>query len=375
MDRTDAIAWVVSVCTSYVRKSQAKTLGALVAGALAVERVSLASLGRSMLGPAAVKHQIKRAYRFLANERVEPSGFMRAIVPRVLRRWPADRPLLVSFDWTDVRGLQTLMAAAVVRGRAVPLCWASCTKHVWDGHKSRNSFEEALLLVLRDMLPPHVRPIVLADRGFGRTELGRFCQQMKISYAIRVQGKVIVRFGDQAVRLDRYPVRKGKSELLRNVLYRAEGPVRQHVVVRWKRGLPKKRDEPWYLMTDLPDLSKHWTARRISDLYAKRMTVEELFRDAKSTRNGFALRQTMIQKPDRLDRLILILAVAYLLLVGIGLIATQRCRPSAWASNTRARELSLFQIGRVMLERLNATVNACLNALAHAIQAAVPNWG
>jgi hypothetical protein len=80
--------------------------------------------------------------------------------------------LLVARDWVDVKGYQTLMASAVLKGRSVPLYWASTTGHVYDGHKSRNAFEESLLLVLRSMIPrieaggPKV--ILLADRGFGR---------------------------------------------------------------------------------------------------------------------------------------------------------------------------------------------------------------
>jgi len=46
MDRTDAIAWLVSACASTLRPSQAKTLAALVHAALRCERISLANLGR-----------------------------------------------------------------------------------------------------------------------------------------------------------------------------------------------------------------------------------------------------------------------------------------------------------------------------------------
>lgn len=158
---------------------------------------------------------------------------MAGVLPRLLRRYPRDKPLLVSLDWTDVRGLTTLVAAANLKGRALPIVWASCHKHVYDGHRSRNAFEESLLLMLKASLPPGQRVIILADRGFGRTELGRFCQRRGLNYVIRIQGKVVVRFGDQTVRLDRYPIRKGRSELLKDVLYRAHDPVKQHVAIRW----------------------------------------------------------------------------------------------------------------------------------------------
>jgi hypothetical protein len=80
-----------------------------------------------------------------------------------------------------------------------------------------------------------------------------------------------------------------------------------------------KRDEPWFLMTDL-----RRGAMELTNVYGQRMTVEELFRDDKSKRNGFSLRHTKITKPDRIDRLLLVLALAYWLLCGIGLVARQR---------------------------------------------------
>ena len=112
MRRTEATAWVVSVCAASMRLSQAKTLAALATAAMAVERVSLANLGRHMLGSA--KHQIKRCWRFCDNDRVEPADAMRGAVARLVRRRKA--PLLVAVDWVDVRGYQTLVASAVLYG-------------------------------------------------------------------------------------------------------------------------------------------------------------------------------------------------------------------------------------------------------------------
>ena len=372
MDRKDAIAWLLSACATGLRYSQAKTLMVLVQAALHCPRISLASLGRSMAGTSLAKHRIKRAWRFIANDRVEPVLAIGAVVQHLLKRWPKDKALLISFDWTDIRGLQTLVAAANVRGRALPLAWASCARHVYDGHRSRNSFEEGLLWLLRGMIPSHIRVILLADRGFGRTELGRFCQQRGLHYVIRIQPKVQVTFNGQVCRLDQYPLRYGRSERLDNVLYRQHDPLPQHVVVRWKKGLPEHRDEPWYLMTDLS--GEDFTARRLSDLYGRRMSIEQLFRDGKNKRQGWALRDTGLKDPERLDRLILILALAYLLLMGVGLLALRRYRPSAWSSNNRCDSASLFLIGQWMLATIGLGPTV-LTALIRQLQREVPNWG
>jgi len=69
MRRMEATAWAVIVCAVSLRLSQAKTLASLVSAALSVERASLANIGQLMLG--SVKHQIKRCWRFCANDRVE----------------------------------------------------------------------------------------------------------------------------------------------------------------------------------------------------------------------------------------------------------------------------------------------------------------
>ena len=366
MHRTDAIAWVVTVCACSLRLSQAKTLAILVSSAMRVERVSLANLGRSMLGT--VKHQIKRCWRFVANDRIETADAMRSVLKRVLKK--RKKKLIVSFDWTDIKRFQTLVASVVFKGRSTPICWASCNKHVYDGHRSRNAFEESLLLVLRSMIPAEVKVILLADRGFGRTELARFCQRHGFSYVIRIQPNVRVRCASFTGKLLDYPVHKGICKLLRSGAYRSYNTVTQNIVVRWVRGLPVKRDECWFLMTDLTA-----GGAQISRLYGQRMTVEELFRDYKNKRNGWSLRDTKITRADRLDRLLLILAIAYLLLCGLGLTALRIGRPGDWSSSTRNDECSVFTIGRIMLARRRVSVPHIVAALIASTEDAAPNWG
>ncbi len=366
MHRTEAIAWVVSVCANGLRLSQAKTLAILVASALRVQRISLANLGRAMLGTA--KHQIKRAWRFCANPRVETADAMRDVVRKILKK--RKKPLPVAMDWVDIRGFQTLVAAAVLKGRAVPLCWSSCNRNVYEGHRSRNAFEEALLLVLASMIPQGQRVILLADRGFGRTELARFCQRNRFHFIFRVQPDVWVKGGGYSGKLLDYPVYKGIAHVLRNVRYRQQNPVMVNVAIRWRKDLPKERDECWFLISDL-----NGSAQRLSQLYGKRMTVEELFRDQKNKRNGWSLRDTQITKPDRIDRLLLILALAYLLLCGVGLRAQAQHRPSAWCSSNKPRLCSVFFIGRVMLNRLELSASQAFEAVRQATLEAVPKWG
>lgn len=368
MHRKDAIAWVVSLCAGSLRLSQAKTLSILVGAAMRVQRVSLANIGRMMEGHT--KHQIKRCWRFCANERLETADAMRGIVQRLLKKRNKKKKLLIALDWVDIKGFQTLLASVVLKGRSTPIAWASTTNHVDDGHRSRNAFEESLLLVLRSMIPEKIKVVILADRGFGRTALATFCQRQRFGYVIRIQPKVTVRlYGFHGQLLD-YPVYKGIARVLKRVSYRSDGAVTQNVVVHWRRNLPKKRDECWFLMSDQPG-----TAHQLCKLYGQRMTIEQLFRDDKSKRNGWSLRDTKITRPDRIDRLLLILAIAYVLLCGVGLIAKQQFTPSAWCSTNRDKECSIYTIGLIMLDKIDTSPPAALAAIVGLSESVAPNWG
>jgi len=151
---------------------------------------------------------------------------------------------------------------------------------------------------------------------------------------------------------------------------RQHNSVRQNIVVRWVRGLPPKRDECWFLMTNL-----RAGGAQISRLYGRRMTIEQLFRDCKSKRNGWSLRDTQVKTAQRLDRLLLILAIAYLLLCGVGLLAQKSSKPGAWCSNSKAGTCSIYAIGRIMLRTLNCSAPEAFAAFLWASIEAVPKWG
>src|SRR5262249_13742357 len=208
----------------------------------------------------------------------------------------------------------------------------------------------------------------LADRGFGRTEMARLCQQLKFRFLIRIKSDVTIHHPSYHGLLHDYPVKKGIRRLLKGVRYRQNDPVTLNVVIRWKPDLPKKHDEPWFLMTDLEE-----TAVRLTELYRRRMTIEELFRDEKNHRNGMALRHTQITKADRFDRLLLILALAYWLLTGIGLVARQLYRPGQWCSSNDPQQCSDFTIGRIMHDQMQLSAQQAIAAVLEAIEVAAPD--
>ncbi len=341
---------------------QANTLAQLVLAVMHLSRFSLPELGRHLLG-VTIKSGTKRAGRFIANHRVEPILAMQGVIAHIVRRH-RKKPLILTLDWTQVRKFHLLMLAAAMRGRAVPLLWAVYQPQ--DLRRSQNNLEEGLLRALRTMVPPSVRVILLADRGFGRTELARTCQQLGFHYVIRIAAGVWIRHGEFQGRLSQYPVSPGTKRLLKGTQYRKRRSLTQNVVVYWKKG----EKAPWFLMTDLDR-----SAEQLCQLYGKRMQIEELFRDQKNRRNGFALRHTRIRSAENFSRALLIVALGYLLLVGIGLHAKRYYAPSSWGSTSRADDCSLFSIGLRMLDRLQIQVMMMLRAVCRAILEEAEKWG
>ncbi|MCG9695057.1 transposase [Vibrio sp. Isolate22] len=79
--------------------------------------------------------------------------------------------------------------------------------------------------------------------------------------------------------------------------------------------------EQWLLATNVP---RHILNEvQITNLYAKRMQIEEAFRDLKSTAYGIALRHNRTRCTKRLDILLLIALLAEILMWWNGLIAVQ----------------------------------------------------
>jgi hypothetical protein len=92
-------------------------------------------------------------------------------------------------------------------------------------------------------------------------------------------------------------------------------------------------------------------------------------------RDGLALRNTRFQKVERFDRFVLIVALSYLLLAGLGLQAKLDFDPSAWCTNRRARECSVFTIGKAMLNRTNDRPEDLLRTVRWATIDAAQKWG
>ena len=332
MSAEQIVAFLDQVFQGFHRKRQ-KTLSVLVAALVTVGKVGVASLGRAIRSRVAPKHRIKQVDRFLGNDKVEVVDWCKALLLTVIG---ARRSIRIAIDWTKIGPWPVLVASVVIQRRGIPVYWATCD---WRKlARSQNAFEESFLTVLRTMVPKDVETTLLFDRGFRRVALARKLKELRFHFVVRCCSDTRVVSSGYSGALSDLPLPRGRLRDLGSVLATVDRPEELRLVAIFDHG----QKDAWYLFTDL-DLP----AREIVHLYGRRFTIEEVFRDKKSTRYGWSLGEYRLKdRPDRLDRLILVIAAAYLLVFIIGHYIEVKGLDRLYKANTvRTRTHSAFQMG------------------------------
>lgn len=323
-----------------MHKKRARSVGMMVWGIILSMRLSTATIGRTLARERgkAPKHQIKQADRLLGNDAIDVTKELPLYVKWVVG---IRKEIVVSLDWTsfDIDKQSSIVVNLVTRhGRATPLVWIT----VMDSRlkRRRNSFERDALKLLRSSLPPGVKVIVLADRGFADTKFFTFIEKtLGWDYVIRIRGNTYVK----TEKLSRRKVREltalhGRIVQIREALLTAKEVIVGALVSVKARGMK----EPWHIATSL-----RGHKRRVVKLYGRRFTCEEHFRDTKDDRFGMGLKETSVSAPQRRDRFLLFHAIATVLLTILGAAGETLGLDRLLRANTsRRRTHSLYRQGR-----------------------------
>jgi hypothetical protein len=318
-----------------------KVVAALLIGA----RLSLTQLARRRCGSAYPKHHIKAVDRLLGNGALhrERDCVYSAIAESVLLG--TERPVIV-VDWSDCepgRRWVTLKAATPIGGRALTLYERVYPFNRYNSPGAHREFLRALQAVL----PERCRPIIVTDAGFrgpwfrdvesyGWDWIGRIRNRVKYYNEATQRWCYTDSLYEQATSSTRH---LGEVTLARRHGYR----VRLYLVRAHKPrvGRPRNRGgkkpntgmyrrlhrAPWLLGTSLAH--ERGSERRVKQLYAQRMQIEETFRDLKSHRFGFGLRYARSGEARRLEVLLLVGSLATILLWLVGLCGVTVRRPAS----------------------------------------------
>lgn len=252
------------------------------------------------------KHRLKRLSRFLANLRFQPEKLFSFWIKWCSQQFVQNDQLLIALDWTTLPGnFQCLMAAIPFSGRAIPLYFHLTTYHQFEN--SQNLIEERLVKILLKLLPKEVKPVLIADRGFGRAQFFQFLQTLKVDFVIRVKGEVWITLESKVRRkLSKMRLKPHRPRWYLNIAYREDDKV---TGLNLAATIAPESDDPWFLITTLASKEEAIAC------YEKRFQIEEFFKDTKH-QLGLADLQTTDKK--KVDRLLFLACLAFGLLMVIG---------------------------------------------------------
>ena len=295
-----------------IRATRQINLALLVAAILSRRKLSLSALARELARSPLTKsrshHQNKkRLFRFLSNQRFDPLRAQAAMITQLSESARLGGLTPIMIDWSDLgRGFNGLFAAVCFRKRGLPLLsWVSRPEEL---RRSQNRLEEMFIRILIAHLPSTIRPLILADRGFGRASLLQFLKRLSgsgghpVDYIVRLRGDVIVQSDSFRGRLRQYSLRRRRYVLVRDARYSKDDAVRTNLVLYWGVG----HIEPWYLATSLSD------PKLAVKMYRRRMQPEQYFRDGKQRLD---LDSATVMTSSRMRRLMVAVVLACCLLI------------------------------------------------------------
>ena len=220
--------------------------------------------------------------------------------------------------------------------KVLPVVWRTVKGH--KGHVT-GTLHQTLLAEVYPYFRQHQQVVVLGDAEFSNEHVIRWLQQVRWDFVLRFRGSFkfqcapTTEWQSVKARCAARALQPGQRCRWANVTF-TEKHRFPHLAVTVEWGLDEA--EPLYLVSSLAP----WEYPE--RLYAMRYWVETLFGNHKA--RGFQLTRTHMTDPQHIDRLMLVLAIATCLVLGLG---THLILSGAIKQVDRAdrRDLSLFQLG------------------------------
>jgi len=332
----------------------------IIVGILQSQSSNLSQIANYLPMGTKAESRVTLIRRWLMNPQVKVWQFYKEVFDHVLSGWSSVEAYLI-LDGVMVFGDRWQIFRVSLRHgcRAIPIAWT-----IVEGNglvkvaKLKSMLEKAQRFLKRYVK----RVTLLADAGFRNCDWAQVCQDLGWNYAIRIACNTYITLPDgTSDRLDNW-VPVNHNRYFQNVLLTRETKLRTNVSVTWTTDEKGKPDM-------VPIITDQMACRARLREYGFRMSIEQSFRDDKS--GGFDLAHTRLQHAQRIDPLLLAMAIATLWCHELGeFLLRQGQTARSWVDPAHERTLSLFQIGLRWLKRFLATgllglpaFQACLSNL------------
>lgn len=312
-----------------------KTLSFFIAGIIGAKSCQLPSVSTKIIDGRQADSKIKTFYRWLKNENVAEGCYFLPYAQALLSVL-CQQTVAVAIDGSTVaRNCITLMASVVYKNRALPICWL-----VLSGSKGhlKESVHIELVNRLKQVIPQEAKIVFLGDGEFDGLNLIKTIQKNGWWFALRTsKNRILVENYESFSLKNVCPLHNDEYFRIPDVQFEHSDSPHFDAIV-WHN---KAYEDPIYLVTNLEiaQESLYW--------YRKRFKIETMFSDKKS--RGFNIHKSHLSKPERVARLLIAAALAYIFIIYFGILATQNDYIKKIHRADRC-DLSLFTLGLRTLE-------------------------
>lgn len=317
----------------------------IIVGILQSQSAHLSQIANTLPLETQAESRVTLIRRWLMNSQVKVWPLYKKVLEHVFLGWSEVDAYLI-LDGVMVFGDRWQIFRVSLRHgcRAIPIAWTIVEgKGLVQVSKLKNMLEK----VQRFMKRYVKRVTLLADAGFRDCDWAQLCLDLGWNYAIRIACNTYITLPDgTSDRLDNL-VPVNRNRYFQNVLLTRETKLQTNVSVTWTTD---EKGEP----NMVPIITDQIACRARLREYAFRMSIEQGFRDDKS--GGFDLEHTRLQHAQRIDHLLLAMAIATLWCHELGeFVLKQGESARGLVDPSHERTLSLFQLGLRWLKRFLAT--------------------
>jgi hypothetical protein len=228
----------------------------------------------------------------------------------------------------------SLVASVVYKKRALPLCWI--TRQGQKGHLP-DSLHIELVKQLKLIIPRKATIVFLGDGEFDSSELLTIVKRYKWFFVCRTAKNRILLENGESFSYRQIGIATGEYFRIPKVHFTDSQHLKFDAIMWWNT----KYKEPIYLITtiELAQEAMFW--------YQKRFNIETMFSDKKS--RGFNIHKSHISEPERMNRLLIAIAIAYIFIVYFGIFAIKN-EINKVIHRTDRCDLSFSQLGFRLLD-------------------------
>jgi hypothetical protein len=340
---------IATYCPS-LNSWQVENVALFSQGVIRAESCQQQQIARQVVCGERVESAARRLRRFLDNMAFPQADFFGEWTRWIVSGLPEGEIYLLVDETKLGERIGAMVVGVAWEGRCIPLAWRCYGANSEADYPPEGQVKliEQLLRRVQAGMPDDKTVVVLADRGIGTSSaLCQAIDDLGWSYLFRVTGwsKICTDQGEYTIA---NMVCQGEVWAASGNIFKRGGRLPAHARAIWQDGY----EEPWALVTNDDQLTGYE--------YAQRNWQEQSFRDLKS--GGWQWGTSRIRHPDHMDRLLVVLVLAYAWVLALGGQSVQagRAHPlQRHPDGQLRRHWSLFKEGLQFFVEVVQTVGLC----------------